>query len=499
MKQILTFVLLAVFVNGYSQTGQNVKTDVNSEKFPEISIRWNDYTPEVRNKSVFSITDNGTERIFEMARSQETKNKSVLFLWEDMNANGLEPYNFTRKTLLEFFRETILQNGDRFGISVFSRERNHEDLLQPLVSDFTDDKNLLVNAVENYRHNTAIVNEQPKYSDLYKAIFKGIDLLNAEPTDNIKVIVVFTVGWNLTGGGAKSDASELTNKAKENHIPVYVALYPVHSTGVEIVTIAEDTYGKTIEYADAKNQLANFYTSLNRQHSPNEYRFTFKTDTEKDGKLHNIVLSVNGKQQAHYSFSAPAFSLVDWAKKNIWLVAGTGAAIIAVIVLIIILTVRNRRKIKEKLNRVQNEANTKAEETRKEAELIKEQQISWQQRQERKKREEEERSEQEGLAKLMRVKNMYPRLQCSVAGNKFVYTAGQPITAIGRTGENDLVLPHPTVSGKHAKIVFNGSCFEIVDLGSTNKVIVNGQFVTHAALKSGDIIGLGEAVITFYL
>jgi hypothetical protein len=100
----------------------------------------------------------------------------------------------------------------------------------------------------------------------------------------------------------------MTNRALENHIPVYMALYPVRGTSVEIITIAEDTYGKTIDYKNAKIQLANFYEELYERHSPHEYRFTYATNNKKDRKLHNAVLSVNGKQQAQYSFVAPAFS-----------------------------------------------------------------------------------------------------------------------------------------------------------------------------------------------
>jgi hypothetical protein len=500
MKRIPTFVLLTLlYISGHAQTEQNI----NSEDFPDISFVWNDYAPGIKSKSAFSVTENGKEHGFKVEHHQKKRNKSVLFLWEDMSYDGLELYNFTRKTLLEFFRETPLQSGDRFNISVFSRERNNANLLQPLVPRFTDSKSSLVNAVENYGHNTVSVSEQPKYSDLYKAIYQGIDLLNAEPVGNVKAIVVFTVGWNLQGGGAKSDAGELTNRALENHIPVYAALYPVRGTSVEIVTVAEDTYGETIDYKNAKIQLANFYKELNERHSPHEYRFTYATDKKKDGKLHNVVLSVNGKQQAQYSFVAPAFSFIDRAKENIWLLIGAGVAFIAVIAGVVIWLSTNRKKkdaaIEADLNRVRQEANAKAEEARGEAEQIKQQQRAFQQEEERKKRETEERSEQERLSKLMNAKNMYPRLQCVTGNSKFVYNVAQPVTAIGRNGANDLVLPNWTVSGKHAKIVFNGSGFEIFDLDSTNKVIVNGQFVKQTALKSGDIIGLGEAVITFYI
>lgn len=120
-------------------------------------------------------------------------------------------------------------------------------------------------------------------------------------------------------------------------------------------------------------------------------------------------------------------------------------------------------------------------------------------------RAQKERAEQEWereearLRHLMEVKNIYPRLKCNLGSNSFIYEVDKPIICIGRDQDNDLVLNDAKVSRHHAEIVFNGSSFIIYDKRSTNKVIVNGQFVESAALKTGDIIGLGEVVLTFYL
>jgi len=90
-----------------------------------------------------------------------------------------------------------------------------------------------------------------------------------------------------------------------------------------------------------------------------------------------------------------------------------------------------------------------------------------------------------------------PWLQCRAGHANFTYTIDSPRTTIGRATSNDLILNHLTVSKYHAEIVFTDNHFEIIDLDSTNKVIVNGQFFQRALLRDGDIIGLGEAVLTF--
>ena len=93
----------------------------------------------------------------------------------------------------------------------------------------------------------------------------------------------------------------------------------------------------------------------------------------------------------------------------------------------------------------------------------------------------------------------FPQLQCRVGYESFTYKMANTRITIGRDVSNDLILNHPTVSKRHAEIVFNGNHFDVIDLGSTNKVIVNGKFFQRTLLRGGDIIGLGEAVLTFYV
>ncbi|MBX9738267.1 MAG: SpoIIE family protein phosphatase [Phycisphaerales bacterium] len=62
---------------------------------------------------------------------------------------------------------------------------------------------------------------------------------------------------------------------------------------------------------------------------------------------------------------------------------------------------------------------------------------------------------------------------------------------IGRQPDNHLVLRDSRVSRKHAEIIREGSGFAIVDLGSSHGVLVNGQRVESAKLKSGDWIEFG--------
>jgi adenylate cyclase len=69
----------------------------------------------------------------------------------------------------------------------------------------------------------------------------------------------------------------------------------------------------------------------------------------------------------------------------------------------------------------------------------------------------------------------------------------RPETSIGRTEGNDIVLNHPSVSRKHAKIELRGtSAWWIVDLKSTNGVKINGNLVTESQVNPGDQILIGS-------
>jgi ABC-type multidrug transport system ATPase subunit len=71
---------------------------------------------------------------------------------------------------------------------------------------------------------------------------------------------------------------------------------------------------------------------------------------------------------------------------------------------------------------------------------------------------------------------------------------------IGRQQESDLVLSHPSVSRRHARIVRQDhkADYVIEDLGSTNGTYVNGERLTRPRLLiSGDIVHIGPYKLTY--
>jgi predicted component of type VI protein secretion system len=72
----------------------------------------------------------------------------------------------------------------------------------------------------------------------------------------------------------------------------------------------------------------------------------------------------------------------------------------------------------------------------------------------------------------------------------------EPALVIGRDPRNTIVIDHPQVSRRHARITQRDETWVIEDLQSTNGTFVNGERLLRPhALIAGDVIDLGEAMI----
>jgi hypothetical protein len=70
---------------------------------------------------------------------------------------------------------------------------------------------------------------------------------------------------------------------------------------------------------------------------------------------------------------------------------------------------------------------------------------------------------------------------------------------LGRSREADIVLQDPNVSRRHAEVRRGDEGWQIVDLGSTNGIKVNGRRVDNQPLRPGDEITIGVTDLTFEL
>ena len=69
----------------------------------------------------------------------------------------------------------------------------------------------------------------------------------------------------------------------------------------------------------------------------------------------------------------------------------------------------------------------------------------------------------------------------------------RPVTRLGRSEENTIVLDDTFISAEHAVIVHRDGAWWLSDRGSTNGTAVNEQPVQgEVGLETGDVVGIGD-------
>jgi hypothetical protein len=90
-----------------------------------------------------------------------------------------------------------------------------------------------------------------------------------------------------------------------------------------------------------------------------------------------------------------------------------------------------------------------------------------------------------------------PRLIFSVGDEESAYFLTHAVTVIGRASECDVRIDDPGVSRRHAEIRYSDGRVGIVDLGSTNGVLVNGKPTERVELHDGDRVDIGHSTLIF--
>lgn len=515
MKKIAFSFLLVLLCSGVqAQIQRGLKGTYNVDDFPTISFVWNSPNPDEISSDRFVLTEEGKTVKFKVktlsAKNEKPLPKNVLVLWEDMASHSLQS-KVAQEALARFFREESFDTTSLFNVAVFNRQRDSRpQVLTPLLRNFTDNGYSLASAVEAYQLSKEKFTSNPQASDLYLAINEGITMLKKE-ANRAGVIMVVTGGLNVKAAGASTEMETVRKNALEANIPVYVLNYPFNGNAPEVRTLAESTYGLASSSTDVSeniNNLKYFYHQIDSRLRGHDYQFTFTTNSERDGKTHPMRLTVDKVSQPLLPYTAPEVTFWMWVEEHLAICIAAVAGFILLVVLICVLLAR-RRKARE--NALQDAMEESVDKVRKEsAEVVRKSEEAM----ERMKREQEEKvrsmkaaEEEERLMGLMKTKNLYPRLQCKTGDAMFSYTIGKPRVTLGRDATNDVVFADAgnfnarTVSGRHAEIVFNGTAFELVNVSRsyTKGIIVNGQLYQRYTLRSGDMFGLGEAVVTFYL
>lgn len=72
------------------------------------------------------------------------------------------------------------------------------------------------------------------------------------------------------------------------------------------------------------------------------------------------------------------------------------------------------------------------------------------------------------------------------------------VTRIGRGADADLRIDDPGISRHHAELRSSGGDVTVVDLGSTNGVLVDGRRIQEQRLRDGARVQMGSTTLTFH-
>ena len=95
-------------------------------------------------------------------------------------------------------------------------------------------------------------------------------------------------------------------------------------------------------------------------------------------------------------------------------------------------------------------------------------------------------------ANEIQVKTSIFKLAYSDGNETQIFLLPEGETLVGRSQVCNLVIKDPSASRRHARFeVKEGRCF-VEDLGSSAGTCKNGEFVTRAELRDGDVVSLGQ-------
>jgi len=88
---------------------------------------------------------------------------------------------------------------------------------------------------------------------------------------------------------------------------------------------------------------------------------------------------------------------------------------------------------------------------------------------------------------------------CGTGAEGRTYTLQRGVTTLGRSSQNDIVLPDETISRRHCRIYWARDRYVLEDLHSSNGTYLNRDQIQLAFLATGDILQIGGWVLEFTL
>jgi len=514
VRTLVLFVLLFVFsFSGYAQKHMLDIKNLDLSDYPTVrGDIWSRDPNGLDTSRIKAFEEGKALKLSYKGKKDSTlskKNKAILFLVLNPGTSFIaaRELDWYKKVLKGAISSNTIKKGDQVDILDFNHQQSGQ-ILYPSSLSMTDNIDVIHERINNLKPRSS---RSSSCSQVLLAIDEALNLMVRKNLDMPAGIVVLS-----DDVVCKNNLMEdLASKSRRLNIPVYAITFsalrsPFNSIDNKVCIKTFGEYFKDkapggSEVASVEKLTGYLNTFLGR-HKGVLYKYQWKTDLPKDGKVHTIALKYEDVT-TDYTYTPPRKNILEWVIANPLLAGGLflllGALGFGAYYYV------NRQKLlqqrqKEQLEGLQRDQEAKAaqhaqqlQQQQREVEQIKERERREKQQLEDQKRAERKANEEKELIRQMKLRGILPSLDCMAEGASFVYTLAKPETTIGRTGDCDLVLNYPTVSKKHCKLNFINNEYLLEDLGSSNGTTVNNRRITRVVLKHGDVIRLGEVVINF--
>ena len=487
--------------------GQSVTGVVPSDTaYPKITIDFTYRNPDPINESALLI-EAGEEVPYELfTRSDKNlyTNKRILLLFEH---SYFDRFKKQRERGIAFFKSVFKESinpGDEVYIAQFDWTRDGDYnfvLLNNRPVDSPRDINRLLDQIETPDNDGRLHKD---VTEIYPNIMDGLTFLaeKASPNDKIAPLITIYSCEYSSIYNPRYSANDIVLRSRELDIPIYSVKYPYYKDKHSFDEITERTYGERIALeneGEEAREFANMLNNVEKRASGKRYTIQFDVPSTSVGRDHLITLQLSNIEKLDFTYST-SNKFVYWFRKPVNKVISIGglALLLAGIIFLLVNFKRRRDKQHAANQRLQEK---KIQQASSEAAQALAQQKSQfdQELKNREKAAVEEKKKQllEQNRRLLTSKYaQLARVPCLVSEEGKQYPINKPRMTIGRNANADCVLPHSSISKKHAVIAFSsyaddysinseGSMY-IWDLGSTNGTYVNGKpVITSQDIRSG--------------
>lgn len=480
----LLFGSLFFALQAQSQSFSIQSTDVSA--YPVIRSRIQLPSGSEAKTSDFKVLEDRKELEFTLKQATDSlatgRGKSLFIL--------IEASGFTYGKALDNFKKAVneslsgVNSLDKINIAYFGKANKTGRTLNILSPEFTSDVSLLKREVTS---RVSASRDTTYVADVYKAIYEALDFMVAKQNlpDNKRLIVLSAA---INNSRSPIKAEDCIEKSQRTRIPIYTITYKTGNRYApdNFVRLSDRTNGETT-LAKTLNEIRKAVTNFINQTSTGAkvsgaYVLEFTTSNAANGRLYQYEVRYKDQRQPS-TYTAPKLKgnfISEYGWYTFLLVALIGGGMAWFL-------------YQTKQKKAVFEAGKQAEQ-----ESFLRKAANEENRQEIKPRPQIKEPVKDLKRTMVAGADHMPVLMVSAGKFSQNFAITQAQMTIGRAAGNDIIIPEPTISGKHALVSTDHGAFYLSDLGSTNGTLVNNfRIQGKHLLKTGDIIQMGAAQLKF--